>query len=146
MKSVLFFLIPTILVSLFSSCAETIVTRKNNEEDIKLGVDANERFYRYLKRMNVDSMLKMFDTTSIKTDDTKKIISKINATYGNLISVEPLNATSYVEKRNNRITQMLFEIIVKSRYEKGQFNESMSIQLVDGELKINGYHFELLFE
>jgi hypothetical protein len=128
---------------MFCNCSDTITTRKNDEDDIKIGVEKNTKFYKYLKKMKLDSIELMFDLNSVKSKEVRSLLIQMHEGFGGLVSVQPLLVGSFVELRDKKIKKMEFNIVVNATYDKAIFKETMNLKLIEGKLLITSYHYQL---
>lgn len=128
----------------FSACNDIVITRKNDENDLKKIDSLATMFYKSVKKRSIDSLSSILDKSIIKREDAEKIILKMKVEYGNIRAVEPVSVSSDVQVKNNKLSRFNANVISIAIYDYGKFEETLVLHLVNDTIKVCGYHYKVI--
>jgi hypothetical protein len=130
-----------LLVAVTSSC-ETSITRRNDADDMRRGMDLAREFYREVQAGRFEEATNFISTSDLPKEDALKLLTTIKTMRGDLDSVQTTSTGSVFTVADGDTTEEQ-SIELKCFYTQGTSTEELVIKRQSGVLKIVGYQFNM---
>lgn len=135
------YFISLLLGAVASSC-ETSITRRNDADDMRRGMDLAREFYREVQSGRFEEATNFISTSELPKEDALKLLTTIKTMRGGLDSVQTTSTGSVFTVANgDTIEEQSIEL--KCFYTQGTSTEELVIKRYRGVLKIVGYQFNM---
>lgn len=135
------FLASLLLLTVASSC-HTSITRRNDEDDMRRGIDRAREFYREVQTGQFEQATTFIDHSNLSKEDALKLLTMIQTMRGNLDSVQTTSTGSVFTVADGDTTEEQ-SIELKCFYTQGTSTEELVLNRVNGTLMIVGYQFNM---
>lgn len=135
------FLASLLLLAFTSSC-HTSITRRNDEDDMRRGMDLARQFYREVQAGRFDEATTFINHSDLSKEDALKLLTTIQTMRGTLDSVQTTTTGSVFTVADGDTTEEQ-SIELKCFYTQGTSTEELVLNRVNGTLMIVGYQFNM---
>lgn len=131
-----------LLLLIIASSCHTSITRRNDEDDMRRGMDLAREFYREVQAGRFEEATTFINHSDLPKEDALKLLTTIQTMRGNLDSVQTTATGSVFTVADGDTTEEQ-SVKLKCFYTQGTSTEELVLHRVDGTLKIVGYQFNL---
>ena len=135
------YIAPLLLVAVTCSC-QTSITRRNDADDMRRGMDLAREFYREVQAGRFEEATNFISSSDLPKEDALKLLTTINNMRGALDSVQTTSTGSVFTVADGDTTEAQ-SIELKCFYTQGTSTEELVLKRQSGALKIVGYQFNM---